>query len=364
MDSTANNLMFYDGTAWVSCRSAGALTPATTVTTEAVGDAPVVGVSTNYAREDHKHGRESFGNVTAETAFGSASTNGSAVTVSHSDHQHGNPVHDAGAHSALPISTFAAATTTINMGGFRITNMADPTAATDAATKQYTDNAIAGLSWKDSVRVATTANITLSGTQTIDGVAVVAGDRVLVKNQTTASGNGVYVCAAGAWSRSTDADAATELQGMAVYVEEGTTQNTTSWTLTTDPPITVGTTNLAYAQFGGGAAYTAGAGLTLTGNVFDVGAGNGIIVDPDSIRIDSAWLNSSWARHVAIAVTGTSSPEVLTHNLNTRDIHLTVYNGASPYTAVEVDWDSTTLTTATIRYSPNLGSGYRAVIIG
>lgn len=107
--------------------------------------------------------------------------------------------------------------------------------------------------FKASVRVATTANITLSGTQTIDGVSVIAGDRVLVKNQSTGSQNGIYVCDAGAWSRAADADSSSEVTaGMFVPVAEGTTNGDTSWLLTTNDPITLGTTSLTFAQIGTG----------------------------------------------------------------------------------------------------------------
>jgi len=370
MDSSTNNLYFYDGTAWVSTRSAGALTPATSVTNSAVGDAAVVGSSTNYARQDHTHGREAFGAVTAETTFGTASANGTAVTVARSDHGHGNPAHTAAAHSAIPLSSFAAPTADIPMAGFRFTNLPDPIAQFDVASKNYVDSLAMGLSWKDSARVATTANITLSGTQTIDGVAVLATQRVLVKNQTTQSQNGVYACAAGAWTRTADADMDVELQGMAIFIEEGSTQAGTLWTLTTDLPITVGSTNLVYAQFGGGTAYIAGAGLTLTGNTFDVVAGDtSLTVAADSIVVNTAVIATvaslaAYTRKFAAALTGTASPETVTHNLNTRDIELTVYNGASPYTAVEVDWDAATVNTATVRYNPNLGAGYRCVVVG
>jgi len=111
----------------------------------------------------------------------------------------------------------------------------------------------------------------------------------------------------------------------------------------------------------------------LTGNTFDVGAGTGITVAADSVAVDTtviatqAYVNTAVAgvtKKYATALNGTASPEVITHNLNTRDIHVTVLNGASPYTAVEVDWDATTLNTATIRYNPALGTGYRVVIIG
>ena len=97
-----------------------------------------------------------------------------------------------------------------------------PSGDSDVATKSYVDGVAAGLYWKDPVRVATTGNITLSGTQTIDGVSISAGNRVLVKDQSSAPENGIYVCAAGAWSRSTDMDAGSEFPSAAVFVSEGT----------------------------------------------------------------------------------------------------------------------------------------------
>lgn len=105
---------------------------------------------------------------------------------------------------------------------------------------------------KDAVRAASTANITLSATQTIDGVALAVGDRVLVKNQTTAAQNGVYVVAAGSWTRSIDADTTAKVtSGMAVRVLEGSVNQYTTWQLTTTGAITIGTTSLAFAQVGG-----------------------------------------------------------------------------------------------------------------
>lgn len=143
---------------------------------------------------------------------------------------------------------------------------ADPVNALDAATKQYVDNLAAGLEVKTSVRAATTANITLSGAQTIDGVAVVAGDRVLVKNQTTTSQNGIYLVAAGAWTRATDADAWAELISAFVFVESGTTNADTGWVCTVDQGGTLGTTASTWTQFAGAGAVTAGAGMVVSGN--------------------------------------------------------------------------------------------------
>src|SRR5690606_26637671 len=99
----------------------------------------------------------------------------------------------------------------IGMSGNRITGLPDPVSAQDAVNKRYVDSAIEGLDPKASVRVATTGNISLSGLQTIDGVVLGAGDRVLVKNQSNAAQNGIYVAVSGAWARSEDANAWAEL---------------------------------------------------------------------------------------------------------------------------------------------------------
>lgn len=138
------------------------------------------------------------------------------------------------------------------------------------AVKTYVDNKVTGVSWKDSVRAATTANITLSAAQTIDGVAVVAGDRVLVKNQTTASANGIYIVAAGAWSRAADNDTAAKMVNATVMVQEGTTNADTQWTCSTNAPITLGTTALAFSQMSGAGTYGAGNGINITGNSISV----------------------------------------------------------------------------------------------
>lgn len=162
---------------------------------------------------------------------------------------------------------------------------------TDAYTKTEVDSLVTGLDFKASVRVATTANITLSATQTIDGVAVIAGDRVLVKNQSTGSQNGIYVVAAGAWARSADANVSAEVTaGMYVFVEEGTANADSGWVLTTNAPITLDTTALTFTQFNGLGQITAGAGLTKTGNTLDVATASSarIVVNADSIDLATA----------------------------------------------------------------------------
>ncbi len=186
------------------------------------------------------------------------------------------------------LDQMAAPTAAVSLNSQKITNLATPTADNDAATKAYVDATKQGLDVKDSVRVATTATITLSGTQTIDGVAVIAGDRVLVKDQATASANGIYSVAAGSWTRTTDADSSTKVTaGMFTFVEQGTVNADSGWVLTTDNPITLNTTNLAFTQFSGAGQISAGAGLTKTGNTLDVGtASTGrIVVNADNIDL-------------------------------------------------------------------------------
>ena len=170
-----------------------------------------------------------------------------------------------------------------------------PTAAsgtntTQLATTEFVtaavDAARTGLDVKASVRAATTANITLSNTQTVDGVALSVGDRVLVKDQSTASQNGIYVVSATAWTRSTDADTDAEVtSGMFTFVEQGTVNADSGWVLSTDGAIVVGTTALTFAQFSGAGQIVAGAGLTKTGNTLNVGAGTGITVNADDVAL-------------------------------------------------------------------------------
>lgn len=190
------------------------------------------------------------------------------------------------------LDQMAAPTASVALNSQRITGLADPSGAQDAATKAYVDALKTGLDVKDSVRAATTANITLSGTQTVDGVVLVANDRVLVKDQTTASGNGIYVVAAGAWTRALDADNTPGSEvtgGMFTFVTEGTVNADSGWVLTTNDTIVLGTTALSFAQFSGAGQITAGAGLTKTGNTLDVAStgGGSLTIGVDSINLTS-----------------------------------------------------------------------------
>jgi len=190
--------------------------------------------------------------------------------------------------TAARLDQFAAPTSSVSLNSQKITNLGTPTADTDAVTKAYADALRSGLDVKQSVRATTTANITLSGTQTIDGVAVIAGDRVLVKNQSTGSQNGIYVVAAGSWARATDADADTEINpGMFCFVEEGSTNADTGWVLSNNAPTTVGSTALTFAQFSGAGSFSVDATLTKSGNSIGLTSGIATAGTYTSVTVDT-----------------------------------------------------------------------------
>lgn len=174
------------------------------------------------------------------------------------------------AASQASLNDIASPSSSFSMGGQLLTNLADPVSDQDAATKIYVDNIAQGLDVKASVVAATTGNITLSGAQTIDGVSVVAGDRVLVKAQTASEDNGIYVASNTSWSRAADANTWAELISAYTFVETGSTYADTGWVCTVNAGGTLGTTPVTWSQFSGAGTYQAGTGLTLTGNTFSI----------------------------------------------------------------------------------------------
>lgn len=237
-------------------------------------------------------------------------------------------------------------TNNLDASGNRAINLADAVNPQDAVTKAQLDAAVQGYKWKEPARAATTANITLSGAQTIDGVSIVAGDRVLVKNQTSGSANGVYLAASGAWTRATDFDAASEVLGAAVFVSEGTTQGNQVWLMTTDAPITIGATALTFAQVGGGASYTAGNGITISAGVIAVDTG--VVARKASATVGD----------------GTATTITVTHSLNTQDVVVSVRETATN-AGVLCDWVANGVNTVQLTFAvaPSTGQ-YRATVTG
>ena len=289
----------------------------------------------------------------------------------------------------------------------KITGLATPTNATDAATKGYVDSTAIGLDVKLSVRVATTANIDLTADlengDVLDGVTLATGNRVLVKNQTDQTQNGIYVVASsGAASRSEDANSDAEVTaGLFTFVEEGTVNGNTGYVLTSDNPITLGSTNLVFSQFSGVGTFTAGAGITLTGTEFSVdvtptsgsasltntgGAvevktntndglevtasglginnGTGLTFAAGALVFDTA--NGYGTRKLAFNVgDGAATSYAVTHSLATRDVSVHVYENASPYAQVEADVEHTDSNNLTVKFSVAPTSNqYRVVVVG
>ena len=225
-----------------------------------------------------------------------------------------------------------------DFAGSQLQNLADGSSSSHAATKGQMDTAIAtavtaavsNLDFKGSVRVASTANVdTASAPSTIDGVTLASGDRILLKNQTAGEDNGIYVftAAASALTRSTDADASAEVTpGLWVVVEEGTANADKAFFLTTNGPITLGTTSLTFAQY-----TVAAAGVT---KYAETGPSSG---------------GTTWT---------------ITHSLGTDDVVVSIRNGTSDE-EVDVTVTHTDTNTVTVTSTATLSSNaYRAVVIG
>jgi hypothetical protein len=174
------------------------------------------------------------------------------------------------AAATASISELTAPTGDVAWGAYKLTGLGEPTLAQDAATKFYVDSVAQGLDPKASCVAATVSNITLSGTQTVDGISITAGMRVLVKNQTLDQNNGIYQCNAGAWTRTADASTWDSLISAFTFIEEGTAQADSSWVCTVNSGGTLGTTPVTWVQFGAAGSYSAGTGLTLTGSQFSI----------------------------------------------------------------------------------------------
>ena len=248
----------------------------------------------------------SFSAGTLSTTLGGGNVNSAGTPVANQLAQWTNATTIQGVNQgALYINGFAAPSADWSNGGFRHTNLADPIAQQDAATKNYVDNVASGIDAKQSVRLTSNVQTTLSGTQTVDGFSTVAGDRILLWGQTAPAQNGVYVASAGSWIRAGDLNTWNSLVSAYVWVEEGVTFADTGFVCTVNAGGTLGTTAVTWAQFSGAAQITAGAGMTKSGNTLDVvGTTNRITVAADSIDIAVTYVGQTSITTLGTITTG------------------------------------------------------------
>lgn len=224
----------------------------------------------------------------------------------------------------------------VNLNSQKITNLADPTADADAANKGYVDGVAQGLDVKDSVVATTTANGTLSTAfangQSIDGVTLQTGDRILIKNQTTASQNGIYnVNASGAPSRTTDMGTGSNAAGAFVFVEQGTVNAENGFTCTSDTgSAVVGTNNLTFAQFSGAGQIIAGNGLEKSGNTLsaDLKSNGGIAFSSGELALNLSASSINGTLAIGDGGTGATTASAALTNLGLSNYAKTLIDDA------------------------------------
>lgn len=305
-----------------------------------------------------------------------------------------------------------APTASVSMNSQKITNLQTPTSASDAATKGYVDSLASGATeWRQAARVATTTTLTLSSApSSIDGVTLTSGDRVLVKNQSSGSENGIYLFngTGSAMTRAADADSSAEVTaGLALWVTEGSTLADTAWVLTTNNPITLGSTSLTFVQFSGLGQIIDGDGLTKSGNTLAVNVDNSTIeINTDALRVKDGGITGAKLATGSVSlssstVTGTlpvtnggtgattasaartslgtpgkyavdiSGDDVatsftVTHNLGTRDVVVLLRETTGSYAQFFTDVQILTTNSIDVVFSraPATGTTYRVIVQG
>lgn len=247
----------------------------------------------------------------------------------------------------------------------KVINLPSPSSSGDAASKSYVDSLVEGLAWKDSCRVATQANLNLASPgATIDGITMASQDRVLVRAQSTASENGIYVWngASTAMTRSLDASTFAELEQAVTTVEEGTSAATSYRQDQVNG--TIGSSSVSWVTFGAAApaASETTAGIAELATQAETDAGT------DDLRIVTPLKLATWSGRIkkySVSIgDGSATSYTVTHNLASRDVHVTIYN-ASTYDEVLTDVTHATTNTLTIVFATAPASNaYRVVVIG
>jgi len=234
-----------------------------------------------------------------------------------------------------------------SLGNFKITNLADPVAVTDAVNLRTAQALINGINILPTCRVVATTNQTLTGLPTVDSVTLVANDRIFLSAQTTASQNGPWIVAAGAWTRPADyAAAAVKKAGIMVLIEAGTVYHDTKWLSVTDGNVTVDTTSTVWTQDLSGIVYTAGSGISLTGNAFAAKYGDGVEDNGSGfirVKLDGTSLSRSAS---GIKIANGTAGRILMANAS----------GVATYTAMT--GDATISSTGTVTVNTTVGSGF------
>lgn len=236
----------------------------------------------------------------------------------------------------------------------RVVNVASPSSSTDATNKNYVDNLVSGLSWKLDVRAATTGNGTLASAyangSVIDSVTLATGDRVLIKNQSTQSENGIYIVnVSGAPTRAADADTTAELNNATVSVLDGSVNTGLSYTQTTKNP-TIGSSNIVWGLYAAGQTYTASTGLTAVGNDFRLAssaAGTGLSYAAGVLSVDRTKVPNVFNADVG---DGSTLALPVTHNLNTKSVTYTIRR-KSDDVFVDADVVATSVNVLTITFA-------------
>ena len=248
----------------------------------------------------------------------------------------------------------------------RILNLPDPTLAQHPATKAYVDSAVEGLAWKGSVRVATVASITLSGPgATIDGVAMAANDRVLVKDQSTASQNGIYVWSGAAtpMTRAADANTFPELEQAIITVEEGTSAGAAFRQSAVNGTIDSSAVN--WTNFG----TSAPAATESVAGIAEIATQGEADTGTDDQRIVTPLKMANWAgrkrKHTQNFGDGSATSYNIDHNFNTREVHVEVYRNSGSYDTVLCDVTRPSVNRVTLAFAAAPASNaFTVVVIG